>query len=151
MKNPKSISGIEQFTALLDTKFKIPGTKIRFGLDPILGLIPGFGDILSYGISSVLIFTMIRHGASGKVAIKMIFNLILDTVIGAIPILGTIFDVYYKANTRNLELLKSYYKEGKNSGSGKEIFIITGIIMLAIFLLIMYLIYLLISGIAGLF
>ena len=112
------IQWVERVAAWMDSRFLIPGTNIKFGLDPLLSLFPVFGDLVTFIISSALIYTMHQHGASRNVVIKMIFNATLDTVIGAIPIVGTFFDIFYRANDRNVKLLKEHYFEGKHQGSG---------------------------------
>jgi len=130
----KEIEWAEGFARLLDSRFVIPGTKIRFGLDPVFSLIPVLGDLITYAISGVLIYTMYQHGASRKVVIKMILNSTLDAVLGAIPLVGTLFDVAYRSNDRNVRLLKEYYFEGKHQGSGKglvAVIAITSILLVA--------------------
>ena len=117
-------------TRLMDEQFSIGGFK--FGIDPILNLLPVAGDIGSYLISVALIITMIQHGASGRVALKMLGNATLDAVIGAIPFIGWIFDFTYKANTRNLKLLTEHYTEGKHRGSAKPIIISVLIVVLLV-------------------
>ncbi|WP_116125876.1 DUF4112 domain-containing protein [Lewinella sp. IMCC34183] len=108
---------VDTFSRLLDTKFRIPGTGTRFGLDFILGLVPGAGDIVSLGMSGTLVATMARHGASPRLVARMLVNVILDAFVGSVPILGNIFDLFYKANYRNAELMREYYEEGKHQGS----------------------------------
>ena len=108
---------VDGFSRLLDTKFRIPGTDIRFGVDFLLGLFPGAGDLISFGFSGVLVTTMARHGASPLLALKMLFNVALDALVGTIPVLGNIFDLLYKANYRNAVLMKEYYDEGEHTGS----------------------------------
>jgi hypothetical protein len=116
-----SLKWVESFSRWMDSKFLIPGTKIKFGVDPIMSLFPVVGDFLTFIISSALIYTMHQHGASRKVVIKMVLNTTLDTIIGAIPLVGTVFDIFYRANDRNVRLLKEYYYEGKHQGSGNGI------------------------------
>ncbi len=111
------LAWVETFTHLLDTKFRIPGTKVRFGGDFLMGLVPGLGDILSMGFSGLLILTMAKNGASLKLVVRMLFNVVLDTVVGSVPILGNLFDLVFKANTRNLILMREYYVAGKHRGS----------------------------------
>ncbi len=118
---------VDQLANLMDSRFSLPGTRFRFGLDPILGLIPGVGDAVSLAISGVLISYMYRHGASRKAMIKMIGNALLDTLIGSIPVLGNIFDFAYKANERNIRIMKEHYQEGKHQGSGTGILITVGV------------------------
>ena len=110
---------VERVSRLLDSQFRVPGTNWRFGLDPLMGLIPVVGGLPSLAISGLLILTMLRHGASGNLVVRMVFNVVLDTLIGAIPVLGNIFDFAYKANDRNVALLRAHYAEGKYQGSGK--------------------------------
>ncbi len=114
----KELELIEKVTRLMDNAFRIPGTNIRFGLDPLLGLFPFFGDLISYGISSSLVLAMVRKGASGKVVVKMIGNITLDYIISNVPILGYIIDFGYKANERNFKLLKEHFDQGKHQGPG---------------------------------
>ena len=108
---------VDTFSRVLDTKFRLPGTDVRFGLDFILGLVPGAGDILSLGMSGTLVATMARHGASPRLVARMLVNVILDALVGSIPLLGNVFDLFYKANYRNAELMREYYEEGKHRGS----------------------------------
>lgn len=137
---PSGLRWLDTATKLLDNQFRFPGTEIRFGFDFLIGLIPGIGDIISLSISGLLVSTMARKGASGMVMIKMLWNILLDAVVGTIPILGDIFDLSYRANRRNLGLLKEHYKEGEHSGSAWPIvllifFIIFGIIFAATYLI----------------
>jgi hypothetical protein len=130
------MQSFERISHLLDSKFAIPGTGIRFGLDPILSLMPVLGDLITLIITSMLIYTMHNHGASRKVVVKMMLNAGLDTVIGAIPLVGTVFDVFFRANERNVKLLREHYYEGKHQGSGTGllllIFVIAALILAAI-------------------
>jgi hypothetical protein len=128
--NSQSLKLVEDIARFLDSKFEIPGTNIRFGVDPILSLIPVLGDLLTFLISGALIYTMHNQGASRKVVIKMILNSTLDTVIGAVPLVGTFFDVFYRANDRNVRLLKEHYYEGKHQGSGNGILLVILVICL---------------------
>ncbi len=130
---------VDTFSRVLDTKFRIPGTDMRFGLDFILGLVPGAGDILSLGMSGTLIATMARHGASPLLVTRMLVNVVLDAFIGAIPVLGNIFDLLYKANYRNAELMREYYEEDKHRGSVWPVVIaVIGTIVLLMILLLFF-------------
>lgn len=94
------------FAELLDSKFTVPGTKIRFGMDPLLGLIPGAGDWLT-GLFSIYFLVMaLRQGGDSPVLIRMFFNILLDIVVGSIPLVGDVFDVAWKANLKNAHLLE---------------------------------------------
>jgi hypothetical protein len=125
--NAANMEWIERLARLLDSRFVIPGTKIRFGIDPLFSLFPVLGDLVTYIISGGLIYVMYNQGASRKVVIKMILNSTLDAAIGAIPVVGTIFDIFYRANDRNVRLLREHYVEGKHQGSGTGLLILTAI------------------------
>lgn len=132
---------IKGISYLLDEQFKIPGTNFRFGLDPIMNLVPVLGDIPGFLISAGLLFAMARKGASNKVVVLMGINILLDTVIGGIPIIGQVFDFFFKSNTRNLTLMREHYLEGKHQGSGKGTILIAVVVMLIVlFLLVLGLI-----------
>ena len=137
---PPKLKWLDTVSSFLDNKFRIPGTETRFGLDFIVGLIPGAGDMISFGVSSVLVLTMARYGASGRVIIQMLWNIFIDTVVGAIPILGDIFDLYYKANRRNFNLLREHYEEGAYSGNGKWVVVVVLIALIAMFVGLIWLI-----------
>lgn len=124
-ETPKSVTQLDQYATWLDSKFKIPGTNIRFGLDALIGLIPGAGDILSYGMSSALVIVMAKNGASPMVLLRMIGNIILDVLIGILPIVGDLFDVWYKANRRNVQLYQNHLKNRKQPHSfGRSLLIV---------------------------
>ena len=137
-RTPRSekLKWVDHIAYLMDNQFRFPGTNFRFGLDPILGLLPFAGDIASFGVSAVLILTMVRHGASGKLVALMMLNIGLDVLIGSIPILGNIFDFAFKANERNVRLLRRHYEEGKYHGSGKGIIVgvLIGLVLLLVLL-----------------
>ncbi|HEU5083541.1 MAG TPA: DUF4112 domain-containing protein [Acidimicrobiales bacterium] len=97
-----------QLARLLDTQFQVPGLGWRFGVDGILGLVPGIGDAAGLALSSVVLLQAVRLGARGATAARMVTNVALDAVVGSIPVIGSIFDFAYKANTRNLRLLEEH-------------------------------------------
>lgn len=126
---------IKSLTDTMDTRFKVPGTNFSFGLDPILGLIPGAGDILTFAISGFLVLLMARHKVKGQVLLLMVINIGIDFLIGAIPIIGWIADFRLKANSRNLRLLEKHYVEGKyQRGFGNALFLILLILVAFIWL-----------------
>ncbi|GAB2714488.1 hypothetical protein GCM10011495_38580 [Hymenobacter frigidus] len=124
---------VARVARLMDSQFRLPGTRFRFGLDPLLGLIPVAGDLSTLAVSGVLLLTMLRHGASGAVVVRMAFNILLDTVVGAIPILGNLFDFAYKSNERNVALLRRHYAEGHHQGSGKGLVALLLLFFLMVF------------------
>lgn len=90
---------------LMDNAFKLPGLGVRIGLDPLLGLVPGAGDVLTALISLYIVYEGVRFGATRGQVARMLANIAIDLVIGAVPILGDVFDIAFKANTRNLAIL----------------------------------------------
>ncbi|MGK7389919.1 MAG: DUF4112 domain-containing protein [Candidatus Cyclobacteriaceae bacterium M2_1C_046] len=150
-KGDPDLRYVKYLTRLMDSEFSLPGTKFRFGLDPILGLIPGVGDIASYAVSGLIIFYISRYGASRKVIYMMVGNAALDAVIGSIPLLGHIFDFYYKANERNLRLLQEHYEEGKYQGKGTRFLTVLIIVFIVIFIILILIIWAIITAIFSLF
>ncbi|HRH57533.1 MAG TPA: DUF4112 domain-containing protein [Chitinophagales bacterium] len=133
---PPQLQRIARLTKLMDSQFRIPGTSITFGIDPIIGLIPGLGDVLDYAISAYLLVSMVQNGASGKSVAKMILNITIDGIVGLIPFFGRFFDIFYKANRRNLILAIEHFEEGKHQGSAWPIVLpILGVLLLIFILL----------------
>lgn len=100
-----------KFAELLDSWFTIPGTNIKVGLDPILGLVTGVGDFAGASLSVYFMFYATKLGARSSVLLRMFMNIMVDLIIGFIPILGDLFDVAWKANLRNAKLLEKLEKE----------------------------------------
>jgi hypothetical protein len=110
---PESKSDAQQMDPLLDelsqwmdTKFSIPGLNLRFGLDALLGLIPGLGDTVTFLVSCYILSAAARLGVPRITIARMGTNVLVDLVMGCVPILGDLFDVAWKANTRNVQLLR---------------------------------------------
>jgi len=96
---------LDTIAALLDDMFRIPGTQIRFGLDALIGWIPGIGDAVAGIASFLIVFAAWRRGVQAITLVRMIANVLLETAVGAIPVAGDIFHVFWKANRRNYKLL----------------------------------------------
>lgn len=147
----EDLEWIDTISDLLDSRYRIPGTNIRFGADFLLGLIPVAGDAITLGISGVLVLVMARKGASGMVLFKMIGNMVLDAVVGAIPLLGDLFDLGYKANRRNLHLMEEHYREGKHQGSAWGPVILIVLVLLSLLVLSIFVIWRIFSELIQLF
>jgi Domain of unknown function (DUF4112) len=91
---------------MLDSAVRVPGTGIRFGLDPILGIIPGLGDVAGAALSGYIVLLAQRLGAPRAVVLRMLANVAADTVGGTVPVVGDLFDVAFKSSSRNLALLE---------------------------------------------
>ena len=100
---------IERVTDLMDRAIRIPGTQIRFGLDPIIGFIfPEGGDVIGAVVSVWMILASVRYGLPKGVIARMVFNVAVDYLIGSVPLIGDLFDFAWKSNSRNLDLLKQH-------------------------------------------
>ncbi len=133
---PRELEWVERTSRVMDNAFRLPGTRFRFGLDPIIGLFPLLGDLVTFSISSMLVFTMVKRGISSRAAVKMLVNVAVDYIIGQIPLLGDLFDFGFKANTRNLEIMREYYEEGKHQGSGKRMAI--GVLVVLVLVMVLF-------------
>lgn len=103
-----TLNRIRKLSRLMDTAIGIPGTKFRIGLDPIMGLIPGAGDLISTSFSAYIIYLATRFGIPSKDIQRMILNIGLEAVVGTVPLVGDLFDAYYKSNIRNLAILEQH-------------------------------------------
>jgi hypothetical protein len=126
---------------LLDSALKVPGTSIRFGLDPILGLIPGIGDLTSPLFTLGIIWLARDLGIPRVVQLRMIVNVAIDTLLGIVPVAGDLFDFAWKANDRNLALLDRHALEEHRPSAGDWAFVAVatvalGVIAVAPFLLL---------------
>ena len=103
---PFSDEHLDILSHLLDDFIHIPGTPIRFGLDGIVGFIPGAGDIIAGLASTIIIFAAWARGVPYIVLARMVLNVLIETVVGAIPFVGNLFDIAWRANRRNYKLLE---------------------------------------------
>ncbi|NRA66455.1 MAG: DUF4112 domain-containing protein [Pseudobacteriovorax sp.] len=102
-----------QIAKTLDYAFEIPGTKIRLGLDGILGLIPGIGDAFTTVLASAIVIDAANAGVPKATILQMIFNILVDILIGSIPLLGDIGDFFWRANEKNIRLWQNAHPDGK--------------------------------------
>lgn len=105
----KSIKQLERWAWLLDNSITIPGTSIKMGIDSLIGLIPGVGDLTGGALSSYILLQAISTGVAPVIIARMAVNIMFDSIIGMIPIVGDIFDITFKANLRNIELMTNYH------------------------------------------
>jgi hypothetical protein len=104
----KQLARLQSFARIMDTAWGIPFTKMRFGMDSVLGLVPGAGDALTLGMSLYSILLARKLGAPNALLLRMTLNAGVDFGIGSVPVVGDIFDVIFKSNTRNLKLLTDF-------------------------------------------
>ena len=106
--DPSAVARAKGLARVLDDLIRIPGTKIGIGLDPIIGLIPGFGDMAGGLLSTYILVVAARQGVPTSVLLRMLGNIALDSLVGVIPVLGDLFDFGVKSNRRNVDLLERY-------------------------------------------
>ena len=129
---PAQVEHLRALSRLLDNAFVIPGTRYRFGLDALIGLVPGLGDAVSAVFSSYLVLQASRLGAPRSVVSRMIANIALDTLVGWVPILGDLFDVAWKSNVRNMALLEEHLQQpsAARAGSRRALVLLGGALLL---------------------
>src|SRR5262245_36600118 len=99
---------VDRLATLLDTALVIPGTNIRFGADAVVGLVPGIGDVVTTVLSAYIVFEASRLGAPAHLIARMIANVAVDSMITAVPVAGSVADVFFRANRRNMRILREW-------------------------------------------
>jgi len=130
--DPDRLSALRRWAVLLDSAFRVPGTSVRFGLDAIVGLIPGLGDISTPAFAVLLLVQAVRMRLPVVVQARMVLNAAIDMLIGLVPILGDIADVGWKANLRNLALLERHARPGVPPSRGDYLFVAICVAVLAV-------------------
>jgi hypothetical protein len=134
--DPRGLDALRRWARIFDSAFRIPGTQITFGIDPILGLVPGLGDLASPILSLFFMWHGVRLGVPRVVLARMAFNVLIDAGVGAIPVVGDLFDFGWKANAWNLALLERHAMPGRRATSGDWLFVIVcGLVILAVAIL----------------
>ena len=129
--NPETLDALRRYAVLLDSRFRIPGTGIRFGLDAIVGLIPGVGDVTTPIFATLLLLQGVRMRLPVVVQARMVLNAAIDMLLGLIPVLGDLVDIGFKANLRNLALLERHAQPGAEPSRSDYVFVIICAIILA--------------------
>jgi hypothetical protein len=117
------LQGLRKLAALLDSAFIVPGTSYRIGLDPIFGLIPGLGDLVSPLFTVGILVQGWQIGIPKVVQLRMIFNVAIDSLVGAVPIVGDLFDFAWKSNDMNMTLLERHAYEEHRPSAGDWAFV----------------------------
>jgi hypothetical protein len=131
--NPGAVTRARGVARLLDDLIRIPGTNIGIGLDPIIGLVPGLGDVLGGAMSGYILLVAAQEGAPASVLTRMLGNIALDSLVGVVPVVGDLFDVGVKANRRNVDLLERHLgapSETKAASRGVVALILLGVALL---------------------
>ena len=126
---------LRQLSDLLDNAVAIPGTNYRVGIDPLLGLLPGGGDTLGAILSAYIVLQAAQLGAPRPTLVRMVWNILLDSLVGTIPLLGDFVDVAWKANSKNMALLEAHMRSPYNRQKTDTWFVyllLGGVILIAI-------------------
>ncbi|MEO8296104.1 MAG: DUF4112 domain-containing protein [Gemmatimonadota bacterium] len=119
-----SLERIRRLAWLLDNSIPIPGTSVRIGLDPIVGLIPGLGDLAGAFFSGYIVVAAAKLGASRSTIFRMLWNVLIELVIGMVPVVGDLFDAGWKANAKNIALLERSLENNPLSTSRDRGFVV---------------------------
>lgn len=149
-KLPPDLVALRKFAHLMDEAFQVPGTKMRFGLDAMLGLIPGIGDITGAILSTWIIAGALRHRVPAFVILRMIGNVAIDLILGAIPLAGDVFDFLYEENMKNMRLLERYRDRTRPPRRTRDIAFIVGLIIFALVCLALLLLFATVAAIVWL-
>lgn len=128
------LAGLRGIADLLDNAFVVPGTSYRIGLDPLLGLIPGLGDLVSPVFTIALLLHSRHLGVPKVVQARMLINVAIDALVGVVPVVGDLFDFAWKANDKNLQLLELHAREDRGGSAADYAFVtlmILGVVVLA--------------------
>jgi Domain of unknown function (DUF4112) len=110
-RHARTLQRLQRIARVMDTAFRVPFTRIRFGADSVLGLVPGAGDLVAFAVSAYAIQQARKLGVPGHITVKMLGNAAMDFGLGSVPLVGDVFDLFYKSNTRNLKLLTDYLEK----------------------------------------
>ena len=121
--NDRALVALRKWAVLLDSAFRVPGTQLRFGLDPVVGLVPGAGDLVTGFFSVMILLHSVRLRVPKVVIARMVLNTGADLLVGAVPLLGDLFDAGFKANLRNLRLLERHAVPGVRPSTGDYVFV----------------------------
>ena len=110
------IARLDKLATLLDVAFRIPFTRFRFGVDGLIGLAPGFGDLVTTGLSLWIVYEAHQLGVPKHVLVRMLGNVAIDGMIGVVPVAGDVFDVLWRANKRNVRILREHLERDERDG-----------------------------------
>jgi hypothetical protein len=128
----RRMAGLRRMAELLDNAFQVPGTSYRIGLDPIIGLVPGIGDLVSPLFTIGMLLHARELGVPRVVQARMLINVAIDTIVGIVPVFGDLFDFAWKSNEMNLALLELHAREERDASRGDWAFVILMIALVVV-------------------
>ena len=126
----KTRNRLERLAWILDNSIPVPGLNARIGIDPLIGLVPGIGDTIGALLSSYILAAAAKQGAPRSVLLKMAFNIAVEAIVGILPVMGDLFDMAWKANQRNVQLLGDYLDQPRKTVVASRLFVTTLIVLL---------------------
>lgn len=137
MSNELLSKKLDQLAWLLDNSIKIPGTSWKIGLDGILGLIPGVGDLAAGGLSTYILYQAVKMKVPRTILARMALNILLESVMGVIPVVGDVFDFMFKANQRNVDLMRKYLLNPQETTQRSSLAVVSVIVALFVVISLM--------------
>lgn len=141
-KLPHDLVALRKFAFFMDEAFTVPGTRMRVGFDALIGLIPGVGDIIGSLLSTWIIAGALRHRVPAAIIVRMVFNIAIDLIFGAVPVAGDVFDFLFEENMKNMRLLEKHRDRRKTPRS-------TAAIAAAALAILLFFVLLSIAAVAG--
>jgi Domain of unknown function (DUF4112) len=128
------LTRVRTLARALDSAVAIPGTSFRFGLDPVIGLIPGLGDLAGAVLSGYIVLAGLRMGVSRSGVMRMLANIAIDTLVGSVPLLGDLFDAGWKSNNRNVALIERHMESPGASRTANRFAVLIAVVALGLLL-----------------
>jgi hypothetical protein len=126
----RRIELLRRWSRLMDSAYSVPGTSFRFGWDPIVGLVPGVGDVATASFAVTLLYHAYRLGVPRVVLARMMLNVLIDLAAGLVPVVGDLADIAWKSNSLNLALLERHERPGVNPTSGDWAIVLLAIVLI---------------------
>jgi hypothetical protein len=135
MSTNRELEGLRAMARVMDDAILVPGTRFRIGLDALIGLIPGMGDVAGGVTAAYALVVAQRLGAPRSVLLRMVWNVLVDSVLGAVPLAGDLFDAAYRANRRNVQLLERFAGAPARTARSSRLFL--GLTLAALALIVL--------------
>lgn len=126
----QTVKRLQRLAWLWDSAFGIPGTRIRLGLDPLVGLVPGLGDALGAVVSAYIVLEAARFDVPGSMLLRMLVNIAIDTLLGTVPVIGDVFDIAWRSNLKNVALIEHHVADPHGARRANRIWLALVIVAL---------------------
>lgn len=130
------VERLQRLARLWDSAIRIPGTRVRVGLDPLVGLVPGFGDAAGALVAAYIVLEAARFDVPGATLLRMLANVAIDALVGTVPVLGDIFDVAWRANLKNVALIEHHLADPHGARRASRVWIVVVIAVLVLLALL---------------